>query len=1370
MSGLSGFRSVRLTGAVIPADALVRAADGTMPGQAPSDYGLIGTLTVTAAAARAWDVLLPAYHAWKTGLAKLLEGDPATGYTRDKWLLPLLYELGYGRPTPLHAGIDLPPGLGETKPTHFPLSHQLAWPADKPTAALAIHLLGPGIDLEHKTAGITARAPHAMLQEFLNRSPEHLWGLLSNGESLRVLRDASSLARQSFLEFDLNLIFDNQLYADFRLLFTALHASRLTPRDHATETVDDLDIIEESTGGEEDEDVILEVAPAGPLPDDCWLEEWRTTAINDGARALDALREGVATALTALGTGFVSHPDNTDLTRALAQDADATTDLHRWLLRIAYRFIVLFVAEDRELLHPPTSDAAARATYDEHFSTARLRRLAATRSGTRHSDLWEAHRLVTQALGGDGNDDLALPGLAASLYEPDATGLLRDAKLSNRHLLAAVRALSLIVDKQTGSTRPVDYRNLDSEELGSVYEGLLAYVPRYDPAARTFVLEASVGNERKKSGAYYTPTDLIALVLDESLDPLIDHALRARDPEHALLSLTVCDPACGSGHFLVAAARRIAKALASVRANDPEPAPALVRAAMRDVVARCVYGVDLNELAIEIAKIALWLETLEPGRPLAFLDPHFKVGNALLGTTPALLRQGIHDAAFSVLEGDDRDWTAKLKRRNKDERERPSHGTLFDTGALEVSTTSLTEAMQTIETPEQDSIEAVRARARAWRRFDQSTDVAQAKRVADAWTAAFVQRKTAEEGPGITTGTVRALAEEPEKVAQSVREQVDRLAAEFQFFHWHLEFPGVFSTTEAGAPGADPQTGWIGGFACMLGNPPWERVKIQEKEWFSAIGRDDIANSGNAAKRRQAIAALAEVDPPLFAQYTAAQRKASATAHVLLNGGRFPLTGRGDVNTYTVFAETFRTMIGPQGSAGIVTPTGLATDKTTSAFFKDLVETRTLASLHDFVTNPRIWTDVGNRKFRFCVSNIRGKAVSTDRIRMSFFSKYPTEVTPERVFTIAPDEMELLNPNTGNCPVFITRNDADITIGAYRRHPVLVRDADIDGNAWGLAFVSMFHMSGASSLFRTADDLGVVGTGSWSIEAAAETFLPLYEAKLLWHFDHRFSSYALRAPGSRDTELPRMSDELHDDPDAESFPRYWVARSHVEAKLPEWDREWLLGWRDITGPALLRTMVPCVFPRSAVGDTFPLAFAANPQVAYLLHATWSSLACDYLVRQKITGVHLKQFIMKQVAVPHPKSFLVGAGWDPGVTHAEWIRPYVLELSYTSNRLAPYAREMGDVGRPFRWDPSRRAVLQAELDGAFMHIYGYSRSEVEHILGTFRTLATTETRAHGEYRTGRLVLDAYDRLQDAIDGRSVWHTEAGAAPGKGARHP
>ncbi|HEX2298339.1 MAG TPA: DNA methyltransferase, partial [Pseudonocardiaceae bacterium] len=251
-----------------------------------------------------------------------------------------------------------------------------------------------------------------------------------------------------------------------------------------------------------------------------------------------------------------------------------------------------------------------------------------------------------------GNDDEPIsPTLPDALDEP-LEGLL----LSNESLLTAVRHLA-IVDSD-GQRRPVDFRNLGSEELGSVYEGLLELHPAYDPAEQTFTLVGAAGNERKETGSYYTPSSLTEALLDSALDPvLIEAAATTGDAEakvEALLGVTVCDPACGSGHFLVAAARRIARRVAQLRSGENEPSPDLVRAAMREVVSRCIHGVDLNEMAAELAKVSLWLESVEPGKPLAFLDANIRVGNSLLGTTPALIAAGIPDATFAPIEGDDK--------------------------------------------------------------------------------------------------------------------------------------------------------------------------------------------------------------------------------------------------------------------------------------------------------------------------------------------------------------------------------------------------------------------------------------------------------------------------------------------------------------------------------------------------------------------------------------------------------------------------------------------------------------------------------------------------------------------------------------------
>lgn len=1349
MSGLSAFKSVRTVGTVLPSEALTRAVDLRMSGQKAADYQLSPGMTVNAAIARAWEAMLAAHREWTQSLDRLPPGDPATKLTREKWLLPLLYELGWGRPEVVGGGLDVAPGLGETVPPHFPISHRLNWPnSTQPTVWVPLHLLGAGVPLDSRTEGVTARAPQSMVQDYLNREDRALWAVLSNGRSLRLLRDASTLAKQSYVEFDLDDIFTNQRYADFRLLFLTAHASRFAPlsKNAASEPAE---LVESD----------IEPADSGLKPEDCWLETWRTAAIEDGARALLTLQQGVATALQHLGTGFVSYPANTALRDTLAHAQDADRDLHRALLRIAYRLIVLFVAEDRDLLHTLATESDARALYTEHFSTARLRRMASTRGGSRHTDLWEAHQIVTDALAGEGLPVLGLNGLGATLFARENLSVLGGAKLPNNSFLAAIKALAEIDDPATGIPRPVDYRNLDSEELGGMYEGLLAFTPRYDAAARTFTLEIAAGNDRKKSGSYYTPSDLIALVLDEALNPLIDEAMRTPDPEAALLALTVVDPAVGSGHFVVAAARRLAAAVATVRTGDTEPNPIDLRAATADVIERCIYGVDLNDLAIEITKVALWLEAFDAQRPFPFLDAHFKVGNALLGTTPELLRHNIPDTAFTALGDDDKQWTSKLKARNKAERAANDDQLTFSFGpeTLNVETTKFTKAAREADTGRAADLRRMRARADAWRTLEADPDLVAAKLAADAWCAAFVQPKTKTVGPqpenfgssgqGITHNTLRNIVENPDVVPETIVPSVRKLARQYRFFHWHLEFPGIFTVPDDGTA-ADPETGWTGGFSCVVGNPPWERVKIQDKEFFTNIGRIDIADSKTAALRKKMIDALAEQDPNLHQAYHDVLRQSDGTTHLLLRGGRYPLTGQGDVNTYSVFAETMRTITAPDGTAGVITPTGLATDKTTAPFFSDTLSSERLLAFYDFENEAKIFAGVHNQ-FRFAVTAMSGSKRTAARARFAFYTRYLSDVAARR-FDLSPSEVKLLNPNTGTVPIFRTRIDADITLGIYRRHPALIQDDAPAGNRWGLSFGILFHMSNDSGGFYQPEDLADAEFNGWSYERDGRECLPLYEAKMLSHFDHRFSTYrdATQANLNKGT-LPRVDDVNHQNPNLEPLARYWIDGSKVaEALHGKWDRQWLLGWRDITNASNQRTFVPAVLPASAVGDKFPLVFPRKPAHGVFLHAVWSSLAFDYVARQKLSGTGMTYFIVKQISCPPPAVIDESVGWCPERTLSEWITPYVLELSYTSWRLRPYAQEMGDHGAPFHWNPERRSLLRADLDAAFLHVYGLTRSESEHVLDSFSVVRKYEERDHGEYRTRRLVLEAYDRMAAA----------------------
>ncbi|HEY8504895.1 MAG TPA: N-6 DNA methylase, partial [Gemmataceae bacterium] len=743
------------------------------------------------------------------------------------------------------------------------------------------------------------------------------------------------------------------------------------------------------------------------------------------------------------------------------------------------------------------------------YSTDRLRRLAERRRGTRHGDLWHALRLVMASLDAErGCPDLALPALGSFLWYPQAIAHLGGRELANADLLAAVRALCFVKDRGSGSVRPVDYKNLGTEELGSVYESLLELHPKVHAEAGTFELASAAGHERRTTGSYYTPHALVQALLDSALEPVLDEAVKAENPEAAILSLKVCDPAAGSGHFLVGAAHRIARRLAAARTGDLEPAPGEVRRALRDVTGRCLFGVDVNDMAVELCKIFLWMEGLEPGKPLSFLDAHVKQGNSLIGVTPALLAAGLPDTAFKALAGDDHKVTKSLKKRNRTEREMAARGQvqlalLRDWRARVAQLAAeLATGTEQLDSMRDDSPGALRSKEQAFEALRGSGTYRRARLAADAWCAAFFQHKL-KDRPHVTHDTVRRLAEDPATVDPEVLAEVERLAREFKFFHWHVEFPQVFHVPDGTAPGGDGP-GWTGGFDVILGNPPWERIKLQEKEFFAAAGHTEIAQARNKAERERRIKALAEDDPLLLERFRERQRAAEAESAFLRRSGRYPLCGRGDVNTYAVFAEGMRALLAPRGQAGCILPTGIATDDTTKHFFADLMERQSLVSLFDFQSGPGLFAEIGHARYKFCLLTISGSQVRTPEAEFAFFLRDTAYLhDPERRFTLSFEDIALLSPNTRTCPIFRTRRDAEITKAIYRRVPVLIDERKGEaGNPWQVKFMAMFHMANDSGRFRDCEALTAEGfqlQGNRFVKGS-EVWLPLYEAKMVHHF------------------------------------------------------------------------------------------------------------------------------------------------------------------------------------------------------------------------------------------------------------------------------
>jgi hypothetical protein len=1336
------FTTIRSAGGLLPADALARVAEGRgLPGLEPRDYHLVEGETVRAAANRAWTRLAAAWASFKTAFAAAPPGDATTGLTRERWLQVLFSELGYGRiPTAPAGGIAV-------DGSSYLVSHQ--W------GSVPIHLVGARVPLDKRTPGVAGaarRPPYSTVQELLNRSDTHLWGFVSNGLRLLLLRDSSSLVRQAFVEFDLEAMFEGEVFSDFVVLYLVCHQSRVEVRS-------------EETG-----------------PASCWLERWRAEAVASGTRALDSLRDGVTDALRTLGQGFLAHPANGELRARLADGRLSGQDYYRALLRLVYRLLFCFVAEDRQVLLAPDADPAAVHRYGTYFSTARLRRLAARRLGSRHSDLWVALRLVFDTLGSDeGCPQLGLPALGGALFAPESLGLVGRSELANAELLAAVRSLSQIADRASGTTRAVDYRNLGAEELGSVYESLLELASQHDPATGQFTLTVLAGNERKTTGSYYTPSSLIDCLLDTALDPLLDEAEKADDPQAALLALTVCDPACGSGHFLVAAARRIARRLAAVRTEDAEPPEERVREALREVVGRCIYGVDVNELAAELAKVSLWLEAVEPGKPLPFLDAHIKVGNSLLGTTPALLARGIPDDAFKPLTGDDKPTTLALRKSNKGERAQAAQGELFDPTTIHVDTGALTRWAEKVAAEDDTTIAALHRRVAAWRALEESPELAHARLVADAWCAAFVWMKTPDAPPAVTQRVLMRLDESPESVREATRGEVERLAARYQFFHWHLEFPEVFRTPNDPASAEPPELGWSGGFSCVIGNPPWERVKLQEQEYF-ATRHPGIAGAPNAAARKRLIDALGADDArpedrALLAEFHQVRRKAEGESHFVRLSGRYPLCGQGDINTYSIFAETARNLLGSWSRMGMVLPTGIGTDHTTREFFGDLVRRKALVAFLDFENEAHVLSQAVHHSVRFCLLTAGGRRVQVSRASFAFSVRHVEDLAARR-FALPPEEILLVNPNTGTCPVFRSRRDAELSLGVYRQLPVLIRDGDPDGNPWDVSFLRMLDMANDSGVFRTRQQLEA---GGWRLDGNLftrdrERHMPLYEAKMVHYFDHRFGTYAGQTQAQANLgTLPRPTLEQKNDSRFTVLPRYWVHEREVRARLRGRSAsDSLLGWRDICRTSDERTAIWGPMPATAVGHTLPLILTdIRPgQVlgAVLLQANLSSFPLDYLTRQKLSGTHLTFAVLKQLPIIPPAPYARPCPWNPGAALSVWAAARVLELSYTAWDMAPLAGDLGHNGPPFRWDEERRALLRAELDAAYFHLYGLDREDTAYVLDTFRLVRMRDEKQHSEYRTKRLILDVYDRMAVAMAGKEPFDTLLDPPPGQGPKHP
>ncbi len=1283
------FEALSIEGGLLAADWLGKVAQLQADAQETIDYRIPSGLNIRDEIARSWRIAQACFQRMEAGRAS--GGDHSAlverfveGFLRDALCFVSLTR--------------------EESTLIDDRTHPASFFALGDRVPITLAPLGAGLDVPLLELGDDHRRRSAfgLLQETLNVSGAALWGLATDGFSLRIARDNASLTRPAWIEADLSRMFTEDLYPDFAAMWLLAHESRFGRAEDAPET--------------------------------CPLEAWREAGREEGTRARDKLSAGFQLALEVLGEGFLSHPANQELRSTLRDGTLTTEGFFGQLLRLVYRLVFLLTVEERGLLHSNHASKSVRALYAEGYGLRHLRDRAVRRSAhDRQGDLWEAVRIVFRGLV-SGEPRLGLPALAG-LFGPEECPHLDAAKLENRALLGALFQLAWLRES-TGLVR-VNWRDMGPDELGYVYEGLLELVPQITGNGRSFSFasaDESVGHARKTTGSYYTPDELVQVLLGTALDPVIERTVDANPerPVDALLDLAIVDPACGSGHFLLAAARRLANRIAHLRAGGM-PAPEDYQRTLRDVVRRCIYGVDANPLAVEICKVGLWMESIDPGLPLTFLESHIRCGNSLIGTNRALMGDRVPDAAWAVLEGDDRKLTNALKRRNRVE----VAGQTLLPFEVRDETDGVREAMHAVEEVPDTDADALAEKQRQWEALLSSRAYEREKLVADAWCAAFLWPK-GEQGPVFeaapTTDAWLALRDRQAPPSRAFLETTERIAEEYGFFHWELAFPAVFSQ---------------GGFDVVLGNPPWEHIELKEQEFFAK--RDpSIANAKNAAIRKDMIAALPATDPNLWAEWRLAKRAAQGEAHFARASGRFPLCSHGRINTYPLFAEQNWRVLGPRGRAGFIVPGGIVTDHTTKEYFQALLDHSALASVHHFENESLVFKGL-HHAYRFVLLTV-GASGQADLV---FYARRAVDLDDRRRhFALTPVDFAAINPNTRTCPTFRSRRDADINLAMYRRAGVLWREGEADGNPWGVRFMQgTFNMAAHSQLFRTNGELASAG---WLLrgnrfEKDERIMAPLYEAKMIHQFDHRFGTYEGQTEAQASQgKLPELDDVAHSNPAQTTLPRYWVANDEVEARLDGvWDRSWLLGWRDITGAEKIRTVIACIIPRSAANHTFPLAMPSlDPQVVASLYANLSSIPLDYCARQKVGGVHLTFFTMRQLPVLGPQAYATPTPWAISTQIREWLFPRVLELTYTAWNLKAFAEDCGDDGGPFIWDSARRLQLRCEIDAAFCHLYGLSRDDAAYVLDSFPVLARSEEREHGEYRTKRVVLETYDKLAAA----------------------
>ncbi|MBY5950546.1 GreA/GreB family elongation factor [Algoriphagus marincola] len=790
------FPSITIQGNIVSGEILDKITSEDIKHQTPESFGLAKNIKVRDEIGLAWASARGYWQAFKLRRERIAEEESGTTETRNFWMLPFLLTLGYE--------VDKANAVNLDNKT-YAISHRAS-----NLSGFPVHIMGinDSLDKRRETSG-PRLSPHALVQEYLNKTDDYLYALVTNGKQLRLLRDATRLVRLTYLEFDLEKMMEEELFADFAVLYRVLHASRLP---------------KEKSGGEES-----------------IIEFYHQESLASGTRIREKLSEAVESSIKRLGNGFLKHPENHEL-RAMVQAGELSgKQYYLYLLRLIYRFLFLLVTEDRSLVYPEKRDAELtrlRKIYYDFYSMDRVRKLALRKifvEGAKH-DLWENIKITFRLFEAvKYGEKLGIKPLGSGIFHPSALGALSESLLKNEDLLFVIHRLCYFMDEDRKQLVKVNYGDLDVEEFGSVYQGLLEFEPVFSELDTAPSFGFVAGTERSSSGSHYTPEELVRPLIQHSLEYIIqdciekpEERLKLTTPnapkptlqEKALLAIKVCDISCGSGHILLSAARRIGTELAKIRTGEDQPTPTAMRQAVRDVIRECIYGVDKNPLAVELCKVALWLEAHNPGEPLNFLDHKIKCGDAIVGLAhKEELERGIADEAFKALPGDDKTIATGFRKRNTEERKQKDQLTMDYSTDVNEAVSKAIEQFQLFKNLPERTPEEIEAKQRKFMELNKGTTYARLKSLADMQVAQFFIPKTADQKSYICTdATYRKYLREKTIPTGMPPAKAEALAQEKGFFHYFLEFPEVFAESK-NPEGTEGSQG--GGFDCILGNPPF---------------------------------------------------------------------------------------------------------------------------------------------------------------------------------------------------------------------------------------------------------------------------------------------------------------------------------------------------------------------------------------------------------------------------------------------------------------------------------------------------------------------------------------------------------------------